>query len=97
MNTTCARMVTADGREDFIVFERVTTGITHTAMRQICEGVAFGSGTLTTRLQELLKKHVTNRNAGLRASSVEPRTIKTLLRRCVLGIHLITKDPQFNS
>ena len=76
-----------------MTFENTITGITHTAMRQTCEGVALGSRTLTARIQELLKKHVTIRNAGIGDDSVEPRSVKTLIRVCVLGMHLMTKDP----
>ena len=82
-NSTCARDVSADGREYCMNFENITTGITHIAMRQTCEGVVLGSGTLKARLQELLKKHVTSRNAGIGDHSVEPRSVKTLLRVCV--------------
>ena len=92
-DATCAREASADGRKNCMTFENTTTGITHTAMRQTCKGVALGSGTLTARIQELLKKHVTIRNAGIGDDSVEPRSVKTLLRVCVLGMHLMTKDP----
>lgn len=92
-NPTCARVISADGRECYIAFENITTGIAKLALRQICEGVALGSGTLTARLQEILKRHVKSRNAGLRYHSIEPRSVKTLLRICVLGMQLMTKAP----
>lgn len=92
-NSACARVVSPDGREWCITLEKVTTAMTHTLLRQTCEGVALGNGTLTARLQEQLKKHVTIRNAGLTSNSIEPRSVKTLLRICVLGMHLMTKEP----
>lgn len=95
-NPTCGRVVSVDGREYCMTFERFTTSMTHTVLRQTCEGVALGNGTLTAKIQELLKKYVTLRNANLRDNSVEPRSVKTLLRICVLGMHLMTKEPPVN-
>lgn len=68
--SSCGRLLAVRGRECYITFETIATGMTHNVLRQNGEGVVLGNGTLTARLQEPLKRHVTYRNSGLTASGI---------------------------
>ncbi len=92
-NSNCSSKVLAEGRDHYIVIDRVSSAATHALIRRELFGVAISNGTLTGRLNHFHSFVTANAFVGVIPEAPVCRSVRTLLKLCSITLRLICMSP----
>ncbi len=92
-SSSCNAKVTSEGRDQFILMDKVTSAATHALLRRELHGVVVSNGTLSGRLSHFHSLVTANAYFGIIPEEPSCRSVKTLIRLCSIMLRLMCTSP----